>query len=225
MDGGSVPGRRVPDATVARLPLYLRALAGMAEAGQQSTSSEELASAIEVNPAQVRKDLSGLGITGRRGVGYQVADLLGQIRSELGLTQRWPVVIAGVGNLGQALANYGGFGERGFEVVALVDADPARIGAEVAGHRVRDVRELDQIARDLVVVIGMICTPGPVAQEVADRMVACGIRSILNFAPALVSVPAGVRVRQVDLSVELQILAFYEQQQDSGDWSPAPAKG
>lgn len=225
MDDGVVPGRRVPEATVARLPLYLRALAGMAEAGHQNTSSEELAAAIEVNSAQVRKDLSGLGITGRRGVGYDVSYLLRQIQSELGLTQSWPVVIAGVGNLGHALANYGGFRERGFEVVALVDADPERVGEEVAGHVVQDISELERIAREHVVAIGMICTPGAVAQEVADRMVSCDIRSILNFAPTLVSVPEGVRVRQVDLSVELQILAFYEQRQEAPDWSGAPTKG
>ena len=220
------PGRRIPDATVARLPLYLRALADMSDAGQQSTSSEALAAATDVNSAKVRKDLSALGIGGRRGVGYDVAHLLHQIRNELGLTHDQPVLIAGVGNLGQALANYGGFGERGFEVVALVDSDQSRVGEQVAGHTVRDIAEMEQIVADEVVVIGMICTPASAAQQVADRMVACGIRSILNFAPTLVSVPEGVRVRRVDLSVELQILAFYEQRREAApDWSPAPAKG
>jgi redox-sensing transcriptional repressor len=222
---GTDPSRRVPDATVARLPLYLRALADMAEAGQQRTSSEELAAATEVNSAKVRKDLSALSIRGRRGVGYDVAYLLHRIRAELGLTQDWPVLIAGVGNLGHALANYGGFGERGFEIVALVDSDPARIGEQVAGHRVRDIVEMEEIIAEGVVAIGMICTPAPVAQQVADRMVACGIRSVLNFAPTLVSVPEGVRVRKVDLSVELQILAFYGQRQEALDWSAARAKG
>src|SRR5205814_1358888 len=207
----AVRERARPDATVGRLPVYLRALVEMAEQGSSTVSSEELAEAAGVNSAKVRKDLSHLGTYGTRGVGYDVAYLIHQIRRELGLTQHWPVVIVGVGNLGHALANYRGFGERGFRVVALADADRAKVGERVNGLVVRHVDDLPDIVRDEDVAIGVICTPAPVAQEVAERMVEAGIHSILNFAPSVISVPPGVSVRKVDLSIELQILAFYEQ--------------
>ena len=198
-----------------RLPVYLRALVEMAERGALTASSEAVAEAAGVNPPKVRKDLSNLGIAGTRGVGYDVAHLIHRIRSELGLTQHWPVLIAGVGNLGHALANYRGFEERGFEVVALVDADASLVGQEVAGSLVQDIANLEALAREKEVAIGMICTPADSAQEVADRMVAADIRSILNFAPVIITVPPEVSVRKVDLSVELQILAFYEQRREA----------
>jgi redox-sensing transcriptional repressor len=191
--------------------VYLRALVDLAEAGSGTVSSDELAEAAGVNSAKVRKDLSHLGSYGTRGVGYDVAYLIHQIRRELGLTQDWAIVIVGIGNLGQALANYGGFAERGFRVVALVDADPARVGERIGDLRVRHVDELSRIVEDLDVAIGVIATPAAAAQEVADRLVDAGVRSVLNFAPAMIAVPPGVSVRKVDLAVELQILAFYEQ--------------
>jgi len=203
--------RQVPEATVARLPLYLRALAEIAEAGAAMVSSEALAKASGVNSAKVRKDLSHLGSYGTRGVGYDVAYLIHQIRRELGLTQDWPVVIVGVGNLGHALANYRGFAERGFRIEALVDADPSKIGEVVGGLVVRGIDELPLIVGEGDVAIGVICTPASAAQDVADLLVAAGIRSILNFAPVILSAPEGVSVRKVDLAIELQILAFYEQ--------------
>lgn len=194
-----------------RLPVYLRVLVEMAERGLVTVSSEALADAAGVNSAKVRKDLSQLGSYGTRGVGYDVAYLIHQVRRELGLTQRWPVVIAGVGNLGHALANYRGFAERGFRIIALFDVDPGKVGEVVGGVTVEHIDRLPCVVREHDVVIGLICTPASAAQEVADRMVAAGIRSILNFAPAVVSAPAGVSIRKVDLSIELQILAFYEQ--------------
>lgn len=203
--------RSIPEATVGRLPVYLRALVDLAEAGSGTVSSDELAEAAGVNSAKVRKDLSHLGSYGTRGVGYDVAYLIHQIRRELGLTQDWAIVIVGIGNLGQALANYGGFAERGFRVAALVDADPARVGERIGDLRVRHVDELPRIVEDLDVAIGVIATPAAAAQEVADRLVDAGVRSVLNFAPAMIAVPPGVSVRKVDLAVELQILAFYEQ--------------
>ncbi len=203
--------RPIPEATVGRLPIYLRALVEIAEGGAGTVSSETLAEAAGVNSAKVRKDLSHLGSYGTRGVGYDVAYLIHQVRRELGLTQHWPIAIVGVGNLGHALANYRGFAERGFRIVALVDADPAKVGEVVGGLPVRPVDELTSIVREHDVAIGLICTPAAVAQEVADLMVAAGIRSILNFAPAVISVPPGVSIRKVDLAIELQILAFYEQ--------------
>jgi redox-sensing transcriptional repressor len=203
--------RSIPEATVGRLPVYLRALVDLAEQGTTTASSEELATAAGVNSAKVRKDLSHLGSYGTRGVGYDVAYLIHQIRRELGLTQHWSIVIAGIGNLGHALANYKGFAERGFRVGALVDADPAKVGERVGELTIASIEDLDSVVRANDIAIGVIATPAAAVQDVADRLVGAGVRSILNFAPATVVVPPGVLVRKVDLAVELQILAFYEQ--------------
>ena len=196
---------------MARLPVYLRALTGLVEAGTSTCSSEELATAAGVNSAKLRKDLSYLGSYGTRGVGYDVDYLRYQIAREIGVTQDWPVVIVGIGNLGHALANYSGFRSRGFRVVALLDADTTRHGEVVAGVDVRPFEDLEQIVESHGVAIGVIATPAASSQDVADRMVGCGITSILNFAPSVLSVPDGVDVRKVDLSIELQILAYHEQ--------------
>jgi redox-sensing transcriptional repressor len=201
----------IPDATVARLPIYLRALHTLDEAGIATISSEALADAAGVNSAKVRKDLSHLGSYGTRGVGYDVEYLVYQISRELGLTQHWRVVIVGIGNLGHALANYGGFASRGFEVVALVDADAANVGEDVNGTAVTHIDDLSRLVAELHVSIGVIATPAKAAQEVCDRLVEAGVTSILNFAPSVLAVPAGVQLRKVDLSTELQILAFHEQ--------------
>jgi redox-sensing transcriptional repressor len=206
-----VKERSIPEATVGRLPVYLRTLVELAESGATTVSSEALAAGAGMNSAKVRKDLSHLGSYGTRGVGYDVAYLIHQIRRELGLTQHWSIVIAGVGNLGHALANYKGFSERGFRVAALVDIDDARVGERIGELMVRHLDDLAELVRRHDIAIGVIATPQAAAQDVADRMVDAGIRSILNFAPATMAVPAGVSVRKVDLAVELQILAFYEQ--------------
>jgi redox-sensing transcriptional repressor len=203
--------RSIPEATVGRLPIYLRALVDIAESGATTVSSETLAEGAGVNSAKLRKDLSHLGSYGTRGVGYDVAYLIHQVRRELGLTQHWAIVIVGVGNLGHALANYKGFAERGFRIAGLVDADPAKVGERVGEMVVRPIDDLAALAHEEDVAIGVIATPAAVVQDVADAMVAAGIRSILNFAPAVIAVPAGVSVRKVDLAIELQILAFYEQ--------------
>jgi redox-sensing transcriptional repressor len=210
-----VTARPVPDATVSRLPLYLRVLVELAGDGETTVSSDVLADSAGVTPAKVRKDLSALGSYGTRGVGYDVAFLIHEIRATLGLTQHWSIVIAGVGNLGQALARYKGFAERGFRVAALLDVDPAKVGTQVADLQVRHPDDLPEIVRAEGVAIGVIATPAGVAQEVADRMVRAGIRSILNFAPAMLSVPETVTIRKVDLAIELQILSYYEQRDAS----------
>jgi redox-sensing transcriptional repressor len=202
--------RPVPDATVSRLPLYLRALVELSGT-EGPVSSDVLAAAAGVTSAKVRKDLSYLGSYGTRGRGYDAGYLIHQIRRELGLTQHWPILIAGIGNLGHALANYKGFGERGFRVAGLVDADPSKAGEMVAGLVIAPVGDLERVVAEEHIAIGVIATPATAAQEVADRMVAAGLRSILNFAPAVVTVPDGVTVRKVDLAIELQILAYYEQ--------------
>jgi redox-sensing transcriptional repressor len=196
--------------------VYLRSLLELADGKVSTISSERLAEMAGVNAAKVRKDLSYLGSYGTRGVGYDVEYLLFQMSRELGLTQDWPVVIVGIGNLGQALANYGGFTERGFPVAALVDADPAKVGTEFLGLTIRPLDDLGSIARDGHVTIGIIATPAHAAQDVADRLVAAGVTSILNFAPAVISVPTEATLRKVDLAVELQILSFYQQQRGVG---------
>ena len=218
--------RGIPEATVARLPLYLRALTALSERSVPTVSSEELAAAAGVNSAKLRKDFSYLGSYGTRGVGYDVEYLVYQISRELGLTQDWPVVIVGIGNLGAALANYGGFASRGFRVAALIDADPQMAGKPVAGIPVQHTDELEKIIQGDGVSIGVIATPAGAAQQVCDRLVAAGVTSILNFAPTVLNVPEGVDVRKVDLSIELQILAFHEQrkagEEAAGDAGVAP---
>ncbi len=211
LEDGHRAGRRIPDATVARLPVYLRCLVEVAEAKTVTISSERLAEMAGVNAAKVRKDLSYLGSYGTRGVGYEVEYLLFHINRVLGLTQDWPVVIVGVGNLGHALANYRGFSARGFRIAALVDADRSKVGERVAGLIVRSLDDLPAIAAEEQVAIGIIATPASAAQDVADRLVAAGVTSILNFAPTVLSVPESVSLRKVDLSIELQILSFYQQ--------------
>ncbi len=204
-------GRRIPEATVARLPLYLRCLLTLGDDAEATVSSERLAELAGVNAAKVRKDLSYLGSYGTRGVGYEVQYLVFQMRRELGLTHDSPVVIVGVGNLGAALANYGGFGERGFPVAALVDADRSKVGKVVSGLEIRHLDDLPQVVADHGIAIGLVATPAGVAQDVADRLVDAGVTSILNFAPAVITVPPGAFLRKVDLAVELQILGFYRE--------------
>lgn len=203
--------RRIPEATVARLPVYLRALAEASVDGVVTISSERLAELAGVNAAKVRKDLSHLGSYGTRGVGYDVDYLTFQMNRELGLTEDRSVVIVGAGNLGHALANYGGFTSRGFPVLAMVDSDPAKVGSSVGGVTVSHVDDLPSIVGSSPNTIGVIATPAPVAQTVADRLVDAGVRSILNFAPVVLSVPDDVLVRKVDLALELQVLSFYQQ--------------
>jgi redox-sensing transcriptional repressor len=218
LSGASDVSRRgIPEATVARLPIYHRVLTHLAESGVATVSSEELAAASGVTSAKLRKDLSHLGSYGTRGVGYDTEYLVYQIARELGLTQDWPVVIVGVGNLGHALANYGGFASRGFRVVGLLDADPERVGEKIPAGvdgstvEVRSIDDLESVVADGSASIGVIATPAAAAQDVCDRLVSAGVTSILNFAPAVLATPLGVDVRKVDLATELQILAFHEQ--------------
>ena len=206
----------MPAAAVARLPIYRRVLLELLSTRTATVSSTRLAALAGVNAAKVRKDLSYLGSFGIRGVGYNVEHLLHEVSRELGLTRDWPVLIAGLGNLGSALANYGGFVERGFPVRAMVDTDPAKVGRTLAGVSVRHLDELTAIVSENRIAIGILATPAPVAQDVADRMVSAGIGSILNFAPVVVQVADGVSVRNVDLALELQVLSFYGQRHEPG---------
>jgi redox-sensing transcriptional repressor len=201
--------RSIPEASVARLAVYLRMLGELAEQGAETVSSDELAAATGVNPAKLRKDLSYIGSYGIRGVGYEISSLLHQLERALGLNHRQAVALVGVGNLGHALAGYGGFDGRGFPVTALFDVDPDLVGIHINGIVVDHVRTIPQVCPERGVTIGIIATPGPAAQGVCDLLVAAGVQCILNFAPVVLQVPDDVEVRKVDLSVELQILAFH----------------
>ena len=201
--------RAIPQATVARLPLYLRALREAAGSATPTLSSEELAERAGVTAAQIRKDLSYLGSYGTRGIGYDIEYLTKQICRRLGLDEELRVAIVGAGNLGVALARYGGFSNRGFRVVAIFDSDPAKVGTTVADTKVSSTKDMSSVLAKRRVDIAVITTPAAAAQWVADVVVDAGVQSILNFAPTTVSVPDGVSIRQVDLGIELEILSFY----------------
>ncbi|MDQ6752996.1 MAG: redox-sensing transcriptional repressor Rex [Actinomycetota bacterium] len=203
--------RRLPPATVSRLTLYLRALNAMLGEGSERVSSEELAEAAGVSSSNVRKDLSYLGSYGTRGVGYEVQYLSRHISAALGLTQDWRVAIVGAGNLGRALARYAGFESRGFDVVALLDADQLLIGNEIGWLRVSDVKDLEAVLQRTRANMVVLALPAAVAQEICDRVVAAGVHSILSFAPLVLQVPAFVNLRKVDMATELQILAYHAQ--------------
>ena len=208
--------REIPDATVARLPVYRRSLVQIVASGEATVSSSDLADMAGVNAAKVRKDLSYLGTYGVRGVGYDAELLLLQVDGALGLETEAPVVIIGMGNLGQALAHYGGFQSKGFPVVALVDASPDKIGQEIVdGLVVGQSDDLNKIVTEKGVTVGIIATPADAAQGVADALVDAGVRSILSFAPTVLQVPESVPVRKVDLATELQILGYYQQRHGS----------
>jgi redox-sensing transcriptional repressor len=172
-------------------------------------SSKNLANLAKVNDAQVRRDLSYLGTLGTRGVGYDIKTLRNQLQLELGLVEGWSAVIVGVGNLGSALAHYGGFKDKGFGVVGLFDDDPKKINSQVAGLVVTPLNKMEEYCKKYNVAIGIIATPGEYAQSVADQLIDCGVRSILNFAPVLLKNVKDVQIRSVDLSQELQILSYY----------------
>jgi redox-sensing transcriptional repressor len=198
----------VPKATVVRLPRYLRLLEDL-DSSREVVSSEELAVAAGANAANVRRDLSHLDFHGVRGIGYSVHELTARIRSELGIASRRRVAIIGAGNLGRALANYGGLSRRGFDVVALYDTDSKKIGSKVGSVIIQHLDVLDSDREAETFEIAILAVPGVAAQQVTERLVKHGIHSILNFAPVRVNVPETVSVRQVDLSMELQVLSYY----------------
>ena len=216
--------RRIPEATVVRLPVYQRILADLLRNGTRTVSSEELATRARVNAAKVRKDFSLLGWFGTRGTGYDTAYLATQIDRVLGADRDWPVAIVGIGNLGRALANSQGFSSHGFRVAWLFDSDPAVVGLAVAGTTVRDVAHLPVVLDGIRPAIGVVATPPSAAQTVADALVAAGVGAILNFAPRLLTVPPGTMVRSVDLSIELQVMSFHLSQRAAGS-APADVDG
>lgn len=216
------PARRIPEATVARLPIYQRLLLELVRSGTGTVSSEQLASMAGVNASKVRKDLSFLGSFGTRGSGYDAEFLLTQIDRELGLDGDWPVAIVGIGNLGRALANAPGFTSRGFRVSSLFDVEPSLVGTRVRGVAISHLDDFESVVATDPPAIGVIATPAADAQTVADRMVQANVRAILNFASRVLSVPQGVLLRDVDLSIELQVISFHLSHQES---AATPAVG
>ncbi|MBK8468554.1 MAG: redox-sensing transcriptional repressor Rex [Candidatus Phosphoribacter sp.] len=203
--------RDIPAATVTRLPVYLRALHAVATRGVTRVSSEELAIDAGVRSTQLRKDLSHLGSHGVRGVGYDVGRLTAELTSALGLNRAWPVAIVGMGNLGRALAAYGGFATEGFHVVALLDRDHAIVGERIGELTVTAMSRLPGLVRELGIAIGVIATPAASAQLAADALVSAGVEAILTFAPVALTLPERVSTRSVDLATELHVLAFLAQ--------------
>jgi redox-sensing transcriptional repressor len=204
----TTPLKRIADSTVRRLSLYLRFLEEFETAGLTTVSSDELAARGGTTSAQVRKDLSFFGSFGKRGLGYQVAELTQSMRRILGLERDWRVIIVGVGKIGAALAQYEGFRQRGFRVVALYDADPAKIGREIYNLPVRAIDSLSEDNREQPVDIAVIAVPATAAQLVVDQVVAAGIAGIMSFAPVQLHVPADVTLNTVNMAMELERLSF-----------------
>ena len=200
--------RKIAESTVRRLSAYLRYLEAFERQGQGTVSSAALADRGGTTSAQVRKDLSLFGSFGKRGTGYPVPELASRLRAILGLTRRYRLVLIGVGKLGGALVQYGGFRERGFDIVAIFDNDPDKVGRECDGLVTRDVRHLEKDLGRSGADIGIIVTPGEPAQALADRLVACGVRAILNFAPAQLTVPEHVALKNVNVALDLEALTF-----------------
>lgn len=198
-------------ASAGRLSLYLRCLEGLRREERDTTSSRELASVLGLGDAQVRKDLAYLGGLGRRGVGYRVDDLIAAIRSALGIDREWLAVLVGAGNLARALLRYRGFAERGFQIVGLFDADAAKVGQRIDGLGIHPMSELNHQVRALGAELGIVTVPFEAAQPVGEGLAAAGVRGILNFAPAVLRLPAGVAVVNVDLTIQLEQLAFQVQ--------------
>lgn len=199
----------IPQSTIERLPQYLRCLLELQAMGVPLVKSDRLAALCGSNAAQVRKDFSYLGELGTRGIGYEVSALIDHISSILGVKDRRKVAIVGYGKLGAALHGYSGFPERGFEIVALFDVDPVKVGREFDGVKVFHLDEAPRVLRELGVEIAIVATPPRAAQLAADAIVEGGVKAILNLAPTRLVVPDDVNVRQVCLSTDLQILSFF----------------
>ena len=199
----------IPEVVIGRLPVYYRLLSRWKADGRAVVSSQELGDALGVTPAQIRKDLSYFGRFGKQGRGYSVERLADELRSILGLDQRWRMTLVGVGRLGHAIASYGGFEPQGFDIVALYDADPAVIGTTVGAHTIRDVRFMADRLREDRADIGIVAVPSEHAQEVTTTLVDAGVRAILNYAPRAVQVPQSVHLQQIDPVIALQSMTYH----------------
>lgn len=200
---------KVPEMTIRRLSIYTRCLAQLEEDGVKTVSSQELAERFSLNSAQVRKDLAYFGEFGIRGIGYYVTNLRVELQRILGLDREWRVALIGYGNLGSALFHYRGFDQQGFRIMAIFDEDPAKVGRTVGDVPILPLRDLPREVRARGLQLGIVAVPAEAAQPVLDRLVAAGIKAILNFAPTRLKVAKDVRLKNVDLSIELENLSFY----------------
>lgn len=205
----------IPEVVIDRLPVYARALALLDASGREVVSSQELGAQLGVTPAQIRKDLSYFGRFGKQGRGYNVRQLHGTLRRILGLDRHWDMVLVGVGQLGRAILNYGGFEPQGFRIVEAFDADPAVIGERIGGLVVRDVADLARVMQGRQIQIGIVAVPAPAAQSVANTLIEAGVRAILNYAPIALQRPKDVHVRDIDPVLSLQSMTFYLKQADA----------
>jgi redox-sensing transcriptional repressor len=203
-----------PDVVISRLPLYARSLRYLLQEGMTSVSSQELGDRINVTAAQIRKDLSYFGEFGKQGIGYDVEKLLAQIEDILGLTQEWAVALVGIGHLGEAIARYEGFRSQGIRIVALFDSNPEKIGMAINGLTIMGDDQLAATCKDNQVRLAIIAVPASRAQEVADRLIAAGVRAILNYAPVVIQVPEGVWVRNIDPVGLLHSMTYYLARED-----------
>jgi redox-sensing transcriptional repressor len=201
--------RTIPDIVVARLPIYLRALATMHANGQQYTSSQEMATALGISSAQIRKDLSHFGEFGKQGTGYSVHELQTRLRGILKLEREWGLVIIGAGHIGSAVASYSGFADRGFKVAGIFDNDSRKIGISLGRFTIMDAKDLPHFVKQNDVRMAMIAVPAHEAQTVTNACVAAGIKALLNYAPINLNVPAGVHVENIDPVLHLQHMAYY----------------
>ncbi|GAB7387558.1 redox-sensing transcriptional repressor Rex [Bacillaceae bacterium] len=206
---GTVKTPKISDAVVRRLPVYLRYLTYLQQMNVKTVSSQQLGKFLDINPAQIRKDLAYFGEFGRKGIGYEIEYLIERIRAILKLDQRINVVLVGAGHLGHALSNYNAYKKDNMRIVAIFDVDPGKIGKEIAGLTIEPLDRLKETVREKKAKIGIIAVPAEAAQEVADMLVAAGIKAILNFAPVNLKVPEDVRLHHTDLTTELQSLAYY----------------
>jgi redox-sensing transcriptional repressor len=211
---------RLSRASVGRLSLYLRCLEGFAREGAVTVSSGQLGEPLGVTDAQVRKDLACLGNLGQPGIGYPIPELIAAIRGALGIDRQWVVALVGVGNLARALLRYRGFAQQGFRIVALFDADPAKVGQRLEGLTVHAVQQIPDVIAATKAELGLLTVPSEAAQQVADALVAAGIRGILNFAPVVLRLPENIRLVAVDLAVQLEQLAFLVQMEGKRGEAP-----
>jgi redox-sensing transcriptional repressor len=200
----------IPDIVIGRLPIYLRELTRLAEEeGRINTSSHELGKRLGISSAQIRKDLSHFGEFGKQGTGYHINYLIEQLRNILHLTREWDVALVGAGYLGHALAHYHGFHRRGFRISWIFDNDPAKIGEQMDDLIVQDVTNLEKVMTENNVKVAVIAVPANYAQEITDRLVAVGIRSILSYAPIHLNAPPGVEISYSDPVIQLQRMTYY----------------
>ena len=200
---------KIPDIIIGRLPVYLRALQRMADMGLKTTSSQELGERVGISAAQIRKDISQFGEFGKQGTGYSIEYLVDKLREILKVDRIWDVVVVGAGDVGRAIANYQGFHDRGFHVVALFDNDKSKVGQTMGGFTVEDAEEMIERVKDMGIKIAMLTVPASAAQSAADQLVQAGVKAILNYAPVNLNVPNHVKVQHIDPSTHLQRMTYY----------------